>query len=58
MSNTKMLTTPVFDHPLLSPDVIILVENLDTVGKSFQIKAKEVFYEIVLVFLVIRVSTK
>ena len=33
--NTKVLTTPVFDHPLLSPDVIILVENLDTVGKCF-----------------------
>ena len=27
MSNTKILTTPVFDHLLLSPDVIILVEN-------------------------------
>ena len=35
MSDTKILTTPVFDHPLLSPDVIILVENLDTNGKSF-----------------------
>ena len=31
-----ILTTPVFDNPLLSPDVIILVENLDTAGKSFQ----------------------
>ena len=35
MSNTKILTTAVFDHPLLSPDVIILVKNLDTIGESF-----------------------
>ena len=34
MSNTKILTTTVFDHPLLSPDVI-LVKNLDTIGESF-----------------------
>ena len=27
MSNTKILTTSVFDYLLLSPDVIILVEN-------------------------------
>ena len=51
MSDTKILTTLVFDHPLLNPDAIILVENLDTV-------AKELFYEIVYVFLVVRGSTK
>ena len=58
MSDTKILTTPVFDHPLLSQDVIILVENLDTIGKSFRIEAEKVFYEIVFVFLVVRGSTK
>ena len=56
MSNTKIWTTPIFDHPLLSPD--LSVENLDTVGKSFYIQAKEVFYKIILVFLVLRGSTK
>ena len=25
-----ILTTPVFDHPLFSPDVVMLFENLET----------------------------
>ena len=49
------MTTPVFNHPLLSPDVIILVENLDTVG---EILCQGIFLEIVLVFLVMGVSAK
>ena len=28
-SGMDILTTPVFDRPLFSPDVIILFENLD-----------------------------
>ena len=37
---------------------MIFVENLDTAGKSFQIYAKEKYFEIVLMFLVMEVSTK
>ena len=58
LSNTKILTTLVFDHPLLTTDGIILVKNLDTVGKFFYIQAKEVFYEIVFFFLVVTISMK
>ena len=35
LRGVDILTRPVFDYPLLSPDVVILVENLDTVRKSF-----------------------
>ena len=31
-----ILTTPVFDRPLLSPDIIVPFENLDTGRETFQ----------------------
>ena len=36
-----ILTTPVFDHPLLSPSIIIILDNLDKVYKPSQIQAKD-----------------
>ena len=35
-----ILTTTIFDHPLFSPDFIILLENLQ-VDKAFRMQAKE-----------------
>ena len=53
-----MFATPVFDHPLFSPDVIILFGNLDTGRlKLFKYKGRK-FFLIPRVFEVTRVITE